>query len=1317
MKFKKLISILLTTVLFLSYGVGAYAEEISPSDVTTEDITEITGDYSALQLTDEKDSDYPAEDSIFEERTGVLEGLSVPTSVKVVLPTRKSSAFSDELIDLVADRIFDLSGDYVDVSKYGLTTDQATIKALLNSVQNKYPLEYDIAYISSWGYSYSGTKLYKLRFTYKFPQTVGEFNAKLSALRSKCSEICGSLEGKTNLEKIVAVHNYLIENSYYQNISDGDCRTGYNILINHFGVCQAYTNAFGILMNLMSIPCIAVVSDPMNHTWNMVNYDGNWYHVDVTWDDPVISNQELTARSGYERYDNLLQNDEGIQALEHYDWVTDIESNSTAFVDMPRNRIYQQFVNNDRWFLYSGSQLISTDIYGHNSTVIANDATGGVAFYDNVVYYGSNKQIKRYLPATGESDAPYTMPAEESAGLPSSLPVKIVALNISDGVLGYTYQSWQSTGNGYYSSFNVESDVKINLKKAGFIKSVSLDKTSAVLGLNKTLTLRVTADPAASTEGVVWNSSDESVATVSEGVVIGKGLGNAVITATIGFFKAECEVEVAEVNATAITLDKMSLTLNAGELSSLTATVTPPDCTESVTWTSSDENVVTVAPDGTVSAVGTGTAVISVQTSWSGLTAQCTVTVISPLTALLNVDSQKVRIGESIILTANHAGGLGDVVCRFYYQYNGVMGEITGFSENNTVEWTPEEAGAYTLYAEVKDANGTLATDTTAVTVLPECSLSASLPSPQKQNTLLTLTATGGNQYAFGYEYNNATITLQELSGTSECSWTPDQTGIYMLYVDIYDADGFVVRKTLEYTVTDLHTFTLDKEGEQNVGVNLTLTAEGGASYKFYYEYNGAWCSITSNTSGVCEWSPKYAGNYLLYVDIKDASGKVIACRTQAFKLNDPFSLTCDKESTELPYGTTINFTADGGTSYKFYYEKQGEWVRVQNFSASNTCAWTPTAAGKYNFYCDIKVASGKVVSCKRMTFNITNPYSFTADKTGNQPVGTAITFTATGGHQYKFYYEKDGAWARIQSFSTANTCTWTPTVAGRYNVYCDIADENGRVLVYKGMEYVIGDAGTSNFTFTTSLDSPQPMNTEITLTATGGASYKFYYEVGGKWATVKNFSSANTCTWKPDMITDYTLYVDIKNSNGKVVKTLSKKFTATDPYSFTVNATSPQNIGKSVTFTAAGGASYKFYYQYAGAWVKIQDSTSATCNWRPNKAGEYMVYVDIKDASGKVLTCRTMKLVFTDPFQFTTTAGSLTQPAGTAIVLNADGGTSYKFYYEKNGAWVRIQNFSTANTCTWTPTEAGTYNVYCDIKDASGSVAVCKRISFTITD
>ena len=205
------------------------------------------------------------------------------------------------------------------------------------------------------------------------------------------------------------------------------------------------------------------------------------------------------------------------------------------------------------------------------------------------------------------------------------------------------------------------------------------------------------------------------------------------------------------------------------------------------------------------------------------------------------------------------------------------------------------------------------------VTVNNDYSLTASPDSPQKVGTPITLTAEGGSSYRFYYEQNGRSVTVRDFGTENICVWNPTVPAEYIVYVDISDEAGKLIAvKGIQYTITDAYSFTLDKEGEQNVGVNMTLTATGGASYKFYYEYNGAWCNITSNTTGICEWSPKYAGNYMLYVDIKDETGKVIACRTQAFKLNDPFTLTSDAQSTELPYGKTINFTANGGTSYKF---------------------------------------------------------------------------------------------------------------------------------------------------------------------------------------------------------------------------------------------------------------------------------------------------------------------------------------------------------------------------------------------------------------
>ena len=73
-------------------------------------------------------------------------------------------------------------------------------------------------------------------------------------------------------------------------------------------VCEGYARAFKILCNQLGIPCMLAVGDaisyadatPESHMWNEVKMnDGNWYAVDVTWNDPVGSDNDPTL-SGYE---------------------------------------------------------------------------------------------------------------------------------------------------------------------------------------------------------------------------------------------------------------------------------------------------------------------------------------------------------------------------------------------------------------------------------------------------------------------------------------------------------------------------------------------------------------------------------------------------------------------------------------------------------------------------------------------------------------------------------------------------------------------------------------------------------------------------------------------------------------------------------------------------------------------------------------------------------------------------------------------------------------------------------------------------------
>ena len=102
-------------------------------------------------------------------------------------------------------------------------------------------------------------------------------------------------------------------------------------------------------------------------------------------------------------------------------------------------------------------------------------------------------------------------------------------------------------------------------------------------------------------------------------------VNNNIINMTV--LSAGSKVNVVErpVLATSITLDKETLSLKNGETAKLTATLTPAENDDSVTWKSSNTAVATVAADGTVTAVAKGSAVITAKAA--NVSATCTVTV------------------------------------------------------------------------------------------------------------------------------------------------------------------------------------------------------------------------------------------------------------------------------------------------------------------------------------------------------------------------------------------------------------------------------------------------------------------------------------------------------------------------------------------------------------------------------------------------------------------------------------------------------------------------------------------------------------------
>ena len=91
-------------------------------------------------------------------------------------------------------------------------------------------------------------------------------------------------EDMPNLLRIKKLHDAIVDNSKY---TSGYYDT-YNLVVKGRGVCAAYTNSTQLLLHMMKIDCRSVRgTEKMNHIWNIIDVNGEWYHTDVTWDDPV----------------------------------------------------------------------------------------------------------------------------------------------------------------------------------------------------------------------------------------------------------------------------------------------------------------------------------------------------------------------------------------------------------------------------------------------------------------------------------------------------------------------------------------------------------------------------------------------------------------------------------------------------------------------------------------------------------------------------------------------------------------------------------------------------------------------------------------------------------------------------------------------------------------------------------------------------------------------------------------------------------------------------------------------------------------------
>lgn len=142
---------------------------------------------------------------------------------------------------------------------------------------------------------YKSTEVY-IQLNYIFETT--ELDGARAKWNSKVNEIVNGIRelGLTKTEDIcLYVHEYLAENVSYQTDHPGTDEneyfptdySSYGAFVLGECVCQGYAEAAKAILDRFGIENILSSDDGINHVWNTVKIDGEWYNMDITWDDPV----------------------------------------------------------------------------------------------------------------------------------------------------------------------------------------------------------------------------------------------------------------------------------------------------------------------------------------------------------------------------------------------------------------------------------------------------------------------------------------------------------------------------------------------------------------------------------------------------------------------------------------------------------------------------------------------------------------------------------------------------------------------------------------------------------------------------------------------------------------------------------------------------------------------------------------------------------------------------------------------------------------------------------------------------------------------
>ena len=198
------------------------------------------------------------------------------------------------------------------VTVFGESLSEETIKLAITAFKNDHPEIFWISNVYGRGYQ-NGNTIVQL-YSYVSSE---ECNRKIKTLETALKEITEEMvSDQSEYQRELAAFQAVVERCGYDSETASgkekkwQSYTAYGALVDGSAVCEGYSRAMQLLLNTLNVECRLVngVAGNTNHMWNLVKIEGEWYHLDATWNDQ----QEVVLYDYFNLTDEMIRQDHEI---------------------------------------------------------------------------------------------------------------------------------------------------------------------------------------------------------------------------------------------------------------------------------------------------------------------------------------------------------------------------------------------------------------------------------------------------------------------------------------------------------------------------------------------------------------------------------------------------------------------------------------------------------------------------------------------------------------------------------------------------------------------------------------------------------------------------------------------------------------------------------------------------------------------------------------------------------------------------------------------------------------------------------------------